>query len=244
MLKEKDLSNEYWAEAVACSAYIINRFPMKVVINEKSQEAWRKRKQNITHLRIFGCVAYSLVPQAMRQKLDDRGEKAYRLYNPITKKLIISRDVEFLEEEAWDGTLDKSNTVASSVPEENETQDVHSTTQTDVPTTPTRAPTTPSTTTPASTNTPSTTTPASTNSSESSNPTLASLRSRSINTSRKTQSLRDIYDELQEAENNYSCINFALLAHCDPISFEEAIKDDKWISAMDEEIQSIEKNDT
>ena len=192
----------------------------------------------------FGCVACSLVPQVVRQKLDDKGEKcifvgyseqskAYRLYNPITKKLIISGDVEFLEEEAWDGTLDKTNKVASSVPEENKTQDVHSTTQTDVPTTPTRAPTTPSTTTPASTN-----------NSESSNPTLASLRSRSINTSRKTRSLRDIYDELQDAENNDSCIKFPLLAHCDPISFEEAIKVDKWISAMDEEIQSIEKNDT
>ena len=108
---------------------------------------------------------------------------------------------------------------------------MHSTTQIDAPTTPTRATTTPNTITPTST-----ITPASTNSSESSNPTLASLRTRSINTSRKTQSLRDIYDELQEAENNDSCINFALLAHSDPISFEEAIKDDKWISAMDEEI--------
>ena len=113
---------------------------------------------------------------------------------------------------------------------------MHSTTQKNVPTTPTRAPTTQNTTTPTST-----TTTASTNSSESFNPTLASLRSRSINTSRKTRSLRDIYDELQEAENDNSCINFALLAHSDPISFEEAIKDDKWISAMDEEIQSIEK---
>ena len=110
-----------------------------------------------------------------------------------------------IEEEARDGNLDKSNTVASSVPEENETQDVHSTTQKNVPKTPTRAPTTQNTITPTST-----TTPTSTNSSESSNPQL-----------------RDIYDELQEAQNDDSCINFALLVHGDPISFEEAMKIDK-----------------
>ena len=130
--------------------------------------------------------------------------KAYRLYNPITKKLIKSHDVEFVEEEAWDGSLDKSTTIAASVPqenEENETQDVHSTTQKNVPKTPTRAPTTQNITTLASTD-----------SSESSNATLASLRSRSINTSRKTRSLRDIYDELQEIENDDLCINFAILA--------------------------------
>ena len=34
MLKEKHLPNEYWAEAVACSAYILNRCPTKAVINK------------------------------------------------------------------------------------------------------------------------------------------------------------------------------------------------------------------
>ena len=183
----------------------------------------------------------------MRHKLDDRGEncifvgyskqsKAYKFYNLITKKLIIGCHVEFLEEEAWDGNLDNSTIVAASVPqeiEENETQDMHSTTKSNVPQTPTRAPITQNTTTPTRTN-----------SSESSNPTLTSLRSRSINTSRKTSSLKDIYDELQEAENHDSCINFSLSTHANPIYFEEAIKDDKWILAMDGEIQSIEKNDT
>ena len=54
----------------------------------------------------------------MRRKLDDRSQKciffgyseeskAYRLYNPTTKKYVISRDVVFKEEEAWDGSIDK-----------------------------------------------------------------------------------------------------------------------------------------
>ena len=67
--------------------------------------------------------------------------------------------------------MDKSTTIIASISQENETQDVHSTTQTNIPKTPTSAPTTQKTTTLASTNI-----------SESSNPTLASVRSRSTNT--------------------------------------------------------------
>lgn len=69
-------------------------------------------------MRVFGCVSYAHVPEEMRRKLDDRSEKCvfigyseeskeYRLYNPVTKKYVINRDVEFKEEEAWDGSIDK-----------------------------------------------------------------------------------------------------------------------------------------
>ena len=57
---------------------------------------------------MFRCVAYAHVPKEQRKKMDDKGvkcifigysseSKAYRLYDPITKKIIISRDVEFIE---------------------------------------------------------------------------------------------------------------------------------------------------
>ena len=46
------------------------------------------------------------------KKIDDRSEKyifigysdqskAYRLFNPITKKFVVSRDVKFLEDKSW-----------------------------------------------------------------------------------------------------------------------------------------------
>ena len=38
--------------------------------------------------------------------------------------------------------------------------------------------------------------------------------------------------------------NFALFADADPISFEEASKEEKWRLAMDQEIDSIHKNHT
>ena len=59
------------------------------------------------------------------------------------------------------------------------------------------------------------------------------------------RSLRDIYEE-DNAENSVDQTSlFALYSHVDhPIHYEEAIKEEKWIQEMDEEIDAIEKNQT
>ena len=52
------------------------------------------------------------MPKTKRKKLDDCGEKcifigyneeskAYKLYNPLTNKVVVSRDVIFSEDESW-----------------------------------------------------------------------------------------------------------------------------------------------
>ena len=70
-----------------------------------------------------------------------------------------------------------------------------------------------------------------------SNPTLASLRRQKI------RSRRDIYEK-NEGKNSASLNSlFALYSHVDdPIHFEDAIKDEKWVNAMDEKIDAMEKN--
>ena len=61
MLKAKNFPNEYWEEAINCAAYILNRCPTKVVMNIILEEAWSGTKQFVTHMRVFGCVAYAHV---------------------------------------------------------------------------------------------------------------------------------------------------------------------------------------
>jgi hypothetical protein len=106
MLKERGLPNLFWAEAVYTAVYIINISPTKAVHMQTPFEAWHGRKPNITHLKIFGCVVYGLVPPQRRRKLDDKSKKGifigysqessgFRLYNPETQKLTTRRDVVF-----------------------------------------------------------------------------------------------------------------------------------------------------
>jgi hypothetical protein len=112
LLKEKCLSNTFCAEAVACSAYLLNGTPTTSLKIKVPQEAWSGTKLNVGYLRTIGCITYGHIPSELRKKLDDRSEKcifigynetskAYMLYNPISKKLILSRDVKFLENQLW-----------------------------------------------------------------------------------------------------------------------------------------------
>ena len=52
------------------------------------------------------------------------------------------------------------------------------------------------------------------------------------------QSLRDLYDSIDEV--HLVC----LLVDAENISFEEAVRDTKWQTAMDEEIKAIHRNNT
>ena len=45
MFKEKNFLNDYRAEAIACTTYIINRFPAKIIMNIVLEEAWSGRKK-------------------------------------------------------------------------------------------------------------------------------------------------------------------------------------------------------
>ncbi|XP_058198441.1 uncharacterized protein LOC131313960 [Rhododendron vialii] len=118
MLKDKDMPKRFWAEAVQCAVYLLNRCPTKNVQSKTPQEAWSTHKPGVGHLRVFGCIAYAEVPEANRTKLEDKGVKCilvgyddrtmgYRLYNPITQKVIFSRDVIFEENESWSWTRQK-----------------------------------------------------------------------------------------------------------------------------------------
>ena len=81
-------------------------------MNQTSFEAWYSMKPSVRHLRIFGCIAYALVNSQYRHKLDEKSEKciligyslqskAYRLYNPVSGKVIINRNVMFDERTSW-----------------------------------------------------------------------------------------------------------------------------------------------
>ena len=118
MIKKKDLPKSFWTEAVACAIYLFNKNPTKSVKNVTLKEAQSGHKLSIKHLKIFGCIAYAQISKEKRKKLDDRGEKcnfirysehskAYKLYNPIINKVIISRDVIFDEDTIWNWNIEE-----------------------------------------------------------------------------------------------------------------------------------------
>jgi len=111
MLNEKNLPNYFWAEAVATAVYIMNRTPTATVHGMTLEEKFTGKKPDVSHLRVFGCIAYVHVPDEKRSKLDPKAEKCifigysseqkgYRCFSPSTRKLQVSRDV-FDEMASW-----------------------------------------------------------------------------------------------------------------------------------------------
>ena len=75
---------------------------------ETPYERWYGRKPDVSHFRVFGCMAYAHVPDCERRKLDTKSKKmrfvgysltlkGYRLFDETNRKLCIRRDVEFNE---------------------------------------------------------------------------------------------------------------------------------------------------
>ncbi|RVW59737.1 Retrovirus-related Pol polyprotein from transposon TNT 1-94 [Vitis vinifera] len=112
MLSEKQIPKTFWPEAVNWTVHVLNRSPTLAVKNKTPEEAWSGRKPSVDHFRIFGCISHVHVPDHKRVKLDAKSlrcillgvseeSKAYRLFDPISQKIIISRDVVFEEDQQW-----------------------------------------------------------------------------------------------------------------------------------------------
>jgi transposase InsO family protein len=109
VLKSKNMPKEFWAEVVDCVVYLLNRCKTSSLENITPQEAWSGFKPSVSHLKVFGSVAYAHIPDQKRVKLDDKSlklifvgyderSKAYKLFDPTNKMMHISRDVQVNEE--------------------------------------------------------------------------------------------------------------------------------------------------
>ena len=56
MIQSKGLSLQYWAEAINCANYIVNRTPTNVLQGITPEEAWSKIKPTNFGVRSFGST--------------------------------------------------------------------------------------------------------------------------------------------------------------------------------------------
>ncbi|RVX14987.1 Retrovirus-related Pol polyprotein from transposon TNT 1-94 [Vitis vinifera] len=112
MLHEKELPKKLWAEPANTAVFLLNRLPTRVLQKKTPFEAWFGYKPDLKNLRTFGCLYFSYVPQVKRDKLDKKAEpgvfigysnssKAYRIFQPQNGKILVSRDVKFMEDRQW-----------------------------------------------------------------------------------------------------------------------------------------------
>ena len=111
-IEDLNMPKHFWSEAVHTAVYIMNRISTAAVHGMTPEERFTSKKPDVSHLKVFGCIAYVHVPDELRKKLDPKAEKCifigysleqkgYRCYNPIRGEFRVSRDVIFYEMSSW-----------------------------------------------------------------------------------------------------------------------------------------------
>ena len=218
-------------------------------------EAWHKRKPNVQHLRTFGCVAHVKRLGPHIDKLADRsvlsvftgyeeGSKAYRIYDPVARRLFITRDVLFEEGRSWPwNELDNKHKVLNDYSgfnfwysTDSQPLSTHSSTNTSqvVPAQPVTYPL------PIPDPVPDCSAAASPATSSSS---VIMPSSDSTSEPQNFRRISDIYrnsEEIVASDVNELCH----VAAEEPHSVDEALQNPAWRKAMEEEMRSIEENET
>jgi hypothetical protein len=108
-LHEKKASRALWAEAHDKACHDYNISPVRAFRRITPHEAFGLGKPDLSHLRIFGSKCYVHVHDEQRRKLDPKSvagifvgysdtQKAYRVYLPNARKVVVSRDVVVFED--------------------------------------------------------------------------------------------------------------------------------------------------
>ena len=238
MLTAKQIPKTFWPEAVNWTVHILNRCPTLAVKNKTPEEAWSGNKPSVDYFRVFGCISHVHVPDNTRVKLDAKSfkcillgvseeSKAYKLFDPLSDKIIVSRDVVFEEDQQWNWDDGHKQAILAELEwdteEETEVEDEGDGEESEV-------------------NEESGETEPE---SDGGNISNEEHLPREIRARRPPVWMRDY--ETEQGLSNEEHVNHAHLAlftDGDPITFAEAVKSEKWRKAMDQEIQAIEKNDT
>ncbi|KAJ0568794.1 putative RNA-directed DNA polymerase [Helianthus annuus] len=106
---EAKLPSTFWGECILTAAYIINKLPSTTINNKTPYEIIYNQKPNYDHMRVFGCLSYYRSTETRGDKFEERGRpgiflgypygtKGYKVFDIKNKKMVVSRDVKFVED--------------------------------------------------------------------------------------------------------------------------------------------------
>lgn len=106
LLYDSKLPKNCWSYAVQTAAYIHNRIPSASTNDCIPYELKYSEKPDLNQIKLFGCDAYIRIPDAHRKKLDPKSKRmifvgfsnmGYRVMDPVTRRVTVSRNVRFNE---------------------------------------------------------------------------------------------------------------------------------------------------
>jgi len=123
MIHENNLAKHLWAEAVNTTSYIQNRIYIRPILEKTAYELFKERRPNISYFHQFGCICYILNTKLYLKKFDAKAQrgiflgyskrsKAYRVYNSETLCVEESMHVKFDDKEPGNETSKQDESFA------------------------------------------------------------------------------------------------------------------------------------
>ena len=75
MVAEKNMPYHLWEKEVNTSVYIMNTNPTIAIHEVTLEEKYSGKKPNLSHMKVFGYIAYVHVPNELQTKLDPNAKK-------------------------------------------------------------------------------------------------------------------------------------------------------------------------
>lgn len=261
LLFQAHLPQKFWGESILTATYLINRMPTPILDWKTPFEMLHNSPPDYSRLKVFGSLCYVTNTSPHKDKFSPRahkclflgyavGHKAYKAYDLHTHKIYITRDIIFCEHLFPFASASASS---SSLSAQHTLPLVHFDTPFDYSGTSSSIPTPAASSSPTATSSiPTAIEP----SSESSTPPPISDSSvivPRVSTRPKNPPpwLNDYYCNV--SINNHSISNFspAYIAFAsnlskiqEPYTYKQAVKDPKWVSAMNLELTALETNNT
>ena len=103
------LDKKFLVEAINTAYYVVNQVPSTVIELKTLIEMWTGKPVDYSKLHIFGSLMYVMFNAQETTKLDAKcqnclflgyaeGVKGYHLWDPIAHKVVISKDIIFMED--------------------------------------------------------------------------------------------------------------------------------------------------
>ncbi|GJS68099.1 retrovirus-related pol polyprotein from transposon TNT 1-94 [Tanacetum coccineum] len=223
-----------WDECILTATYLINKMSVKLLDWKSPFEKLYGKSSTYDHLRVLGCLCYAADIRPHKDKFDNRciksvligytvNQKGYKLYNWETKEIFLSRDVVF-KENVFPFRQNETPTIIQSSPiypsfkthDEEVTEHVN-------PNTPLSAEPNISDTT--------------TDNSPTSNHATGST------TSTPYYPLF-VSSEFKNIPQPHIAFLANVFANSEPTSYAQAVKEEGWVRAMEDELAALERNQT
>jgi len=104
---QANLPLSFWGECILTAAFLINKLPVRILNFKSPHEILFGKSPSYSSLRVFGCLCFAQ-NMHIENKFDARGkpcifvgypygQKGYRIYDPSTLRITVSRDIIFHE---------------------------------------------------------------------------------------------------------------------------------------------------